>query len=142
MKYIFVIFFVFSSFISCTNQEDKKAKDFDKQTYEQQKESLLDKEKKSPKQFLKITGEDNRNFWGQSVYRGKIENNATQCTYKNIRVKTLYYKKEDGTLITNHEDVFEDEIKPGSTFQFKTKYKTPKGTDSVVASIISAEVAK
>jgi hypothetical protein len=124
-------------FFACKNtEEDNKAK-LDEQAYEQQKESLLEKEKKSPTLFLKISGEDDRNFWGKSVYRGKIENKATQCSYKNVRVKTKYFKS-DGTLVTNHEDVFEETIKPGETLEFKTKYKTPKGTDSVVASIMSA----
>lgn len=122
--------------VACKNK-DAEASKLDKKSYKEQKESLLDKEKKSPKEFLVLTGEDNRNFWGKSVYRGKIENTATICSYKNVRVKFLYYKS-DGTYVTNHEDVYEDVIKPGDTFEFKSKYKTPSGTDSVTASIMSA----
>lgn len=137
MKKIISYFIVLSiSFTACKNK-DAEADKLDKKTYKEQKESLLDKEKKSPKEFLVLTGEDNRNFWGKSVYRGKIKNTATQCSYKNVRIKFLYYKS-DGTYVTNHEDEYEDVIKPGDTFEFKTKYKTPSGTDSVTASIMSA----
>lgn len=137
MKKIISYFIILSiAFTACKNK-DAEADKLDKKTYKEQKESLLDKEKKSPKEFLVLTGEDNRNFWGKSVYRGKIKNTATQCSYKNVRIKFLYYKS-DGTYVTNHEDEYEDVIKPGETFEFKTKYKTPSGTDSVTASIMSA----
>lgn len=137
MKKIISYFIILSiAFTACKNK-DAEADKLDKKTYKEQKESLLDKEKKSPKEFLVLTGEDNRNFWGKSVYRGKIKNTATQCSYKNVRIKFLYYKS-DGTYVTNHEDEYEDVIKPGDTFEFKTKYKTPSGTDSVTASIMSA----
>lgn len=137
MKKIFSFFIVLNvALVACKNK-DAEADKLDKKTYKEQKESLLDKEKKSPKEFLVLTGEDNRNFWGKSVYRGKIKNTATQCSYKNVRIKFLYYKS-DGTYVTNHEDEYEDVIKPGDTFEFKTKYKTPSGTDSVTANIMSA----
>lgn len=119
---------------ACSNKEEKAS--LNKNEYQQQKESLLDKEKKNPTQFLQVSGDDKRNIWGKTVYKGVIKNNATVCTYKNIRVKLLYYK--EGTLVTNHEELFEEELKPGSELEFKAKYKTPKGTDSVFASIMKA----
>jgi hypothetical protein len=125
--------------LSCATKDQQKK--LDRQDYQQQKESLLDKEKKSPKEFLTITGTDKRNFWGQTVYRGVIHNDATVCSYKNVRVKLLYYKN-DGTLVTNHEEQFDETIKPGNDIEFKAKYKTPRGTDSVVASIMGAVIEK
>lgn len=126
--------------LSCGNKDHQSNK-LDKKTYKEQKESLLEKEKKSPKEFLTITGTDKRNFWGQTVYRGVIHNDATVCSYKNIRVKLLYYKT-DGTLVTNHEEQFDETVNPGNEIEFKAKYKTPRGTDSVVASIMSAVADK
>lgn len=123
--------------LSCKNDKDEKK--LDKQSYQQQKESLLDKEKKAPKQFLTLTGTNHRNFWGKTVYNGTIHNSATLCSYKDVRVKLLYYKS-DGTLVTNHEEQFDEIIKPGGEMEFKAKYKTPRGTDSVAASIMSASV--
>jgi len=140
MKLSFIkIAILFTVLCNCTNKD--KETQIDKQTYQQQKESLLDREKKFPKSFLNITGKYNRNFWGQSVYRGTIHNTATVCIYKNVRVKLLFFKT-DGTLVTNHEELFDETIKPGAEIEFKSKYKTPRGTDSVVASIMSAVAEK
>lgn len=138
MKKIIIVLAVFLG-ISCKGKKGETK--LDKQSYQEQKESLLDKEKKSPKEFLTITGTDNRNFWGQTVYRGEIHNSASVCSYKNVRVKLLYYKN-DGTLVTNHEEQYDDVIKPGDKMEFKAKYKTPRGTDSVAASIMSATVSQ
>ena len=69
-----------------------------------------------------------------------IENKASVASYKKLRVKLLYYKQ--GALVTNHEDVFDDVIRPNNRHEFKAKYFTPKGTDSVAVSIMSAEVVE
>jgi len=113
---------------------------FDKQTYEQQKESLLDKESSHFEKFLVVEGEDRRNIWGQTVYRGKIHNRATVCSYNNVRVKLLYYK--DGAQVANHEEVFDHALAPKETLSFKAKYHTPRGTDSVAVSVMSASPVK
>lgn len=138
MKKILFIFILSIFSISCSDTDEKEKIGIDKTDYQSKKESLLEKEKKSPTSFLELTGDDKRNFWGKSVFKGVIKNNATQASYKNIRVKTLYFNA--GQLIENHEDVIEDVIKPGNEIDIKLKYKTPKGTDSVAASIMSAEV--
>ena len=138
MKKILFIFILSIFSISCSDTDEKEKIGIDKTDYQSKKESLLEKEKKSPTSFLELTGDDKRNFWGKSVFKGVIKNNATQASYKNIRVKTLYFNA--GQLIENHEDVIEDVVKPGNEIDIKLKYKTPKGTDSVAASIMSAEV--
>jgi hypothetical protein len=140
MKYFYSLLIVSVSLFSCSSK-DQQASKLDKKGYKEQKESLLEKERKSPKEFLTISGTDKRNFWGQTVYRGVIHNDATVCSYKNIRVKLLYYKT-DGTLVTNHEEQFDETVKPGDDIEFKAKYKTPRGTDSVTASIMSAVADK
>ena len=96
-----ILFFCSSLFIilaACSNK-DANSNKIDKKDYQQQKESLLDKEKKSPKEFLSIEGTDKRNFWGQTVFKGIIHNAASVCSYKNVRVKLLYYKT-DGTFFS------------------------------------------
>ncbi len=137
MKKILLSCVVVLSMLVACKDKDAKAGKLDKKTYKEQKENLLDKEKKSPKEFLTIEGTDKRNFWGQTVYKGIIHNSASICSYKDVRVKLLYYKT-DGTLVTNHEEQFDETVKPGDDIEFKAKYKTPKGTDSVAASIMSA----
>jgi len=121
---------------SCGNNKEKT----EQQTYEQQKESLQDKEKKHPLKFLGITGDDKKNIIGQTVVRGKISNKATVSSYKDIRIKMLCYK--DGAMVEEHEDTIDEIIIPNSTKDFKTKYRLPKGTDSIALSIMNASVAE
>jgi hypothetical protein len=139
MKHFFSALVIIATFISCSGDKDKK---LDAASYKKEKNSLLERERNSPKEFLTLTGNDKRRWlFGTTVYKGTIHNSATVCSYKNVRVKLLYYKK-DGSLVTNHEELFEDAIEPNSDFDFKTKYHTPKGTDSVSAYIMSAEAVK
>ncbi len=132
MKILIQFFFVIIFLNSCSTKENK----LDKQSYQEQKESLLDKEKRLPKEFLKVDGRYRRNFWGNLVYLGHIENTATICSYKEVRVKLLYFNK--GVQVTNHEELLTETIAPRNLINFKAKYNTPKGTDSIFAYIMSA----
>lgn len=123
-------------FSACKNDEKK----FDKKSYEEEKLTLADREKNNPTHFLQLTGDDHKNIWGKTVYKGNIKNTATVVAYKDVRVKLLYYKSK--VLVANHEDFFNDAIAPGSDFSFKAKYKTPHGTDSVAAYIMSAKAVQ
>jgi len=136
MKKISIVLFCIIALCSCKNNDKK----FDQHSYEEQKISLLDKERNNPNAFLKIEGEDKRNIFGQTVYRGVIKNTATVCAYKEVRVKLLYFK--DHVLVANHEEFFNDVINPQDEFSFKAKYKTPRHTDSVSVYIMSAKAAK
>lgn len=99
------------------------------------------KEKSIPLHFLIITGVDKRRrLFGTTVYKGTIHNKATVVAYKNVRVKLIYFNSQ-GIQTANHEEEFEEVIKPGDDFTFKAKYHTPKGTDSVAVFIMRAKVA-
>lgn len=114
---------------------------FDSTTYALNKESLADRERNHPEQFLKISSDDKKNLFGATVVKGKIVNTASVCAYKNARIKMLCYK--NGIRVEEHEDVIADAIKPGSVKNFKTRYRLPRGTDSLALSIMSADaVAK
>ncbi len=134
MKYFFSILLVLLN-AACGGAEDKKAT----QNYEQAKESLKDKETKNPLKFLSVSGDNKKNLIGQTVIRGNITNSATVITYKDIRIKMVCYK--DGQMEEEHEDVIDDMVKPVTTKAFKTKYRLPKGTDSIALSVMSATVA-
>ena len=138
MKSFIKILLISSLALSCSSKDQKQK--IDKKDYEQQKESLAEKEKRSPKSFLEISGTYKRNIWGKTVYKAEIKNTASICSYKDVRVKLLYFK--EGVQVTNHEELLEEIITPNSIFDFKAKYKTPKGTDSVAAYIMSAIVVK
>lgn len=134
MKYLLVFSFSTLLIISCGSQN------FDKQTYTANKQSLADKEKNSPLSFLKVDGDNHKSLFGigrETVVNGTITNNATVCSYKNIRVKMLCFS--DGKRVEEHEDVISETINPASSKDFKTRYKLPKGTDSIALSIMSAE---
>ena len=89
---------------------------------------------------MKLSGDDHRNIWGKTVYKGIIKNTASVVAYKDVRVKLLYYK--NGNLVANHEELFDNTISPNDEFDFKAKYKTPRGTDSVAAYIMSAKAVQ
>jgi len=124
----------FSLLIFCLASCKEK---FDSKTYEENKESLADREKNNPQQFLRISSDDKKNLFGTTVVKGKLVNTASVCWYKNIRVKMLCYK--DGIRVEEHEDVIPDVIKPGNVKNFRTRYHLPKGTDSLALSVMTAE---
>lgn len=134
MKYFFSILALILLF-SCGSSDIKSETD----TYKKAKESLSDKEKKNPLKFLSVTGDDKKNLIGQTVINGNVTNTATVIAYKDIRIKMLSYK--DGKMVEEHEDVIDDLVKPGNTKNFKTRYRLPKGTDSIALSVMSAVVA-
>lgn len=141
MKKLMYILFALLA-VACNNNDtsDSNSNSVDS-NYQSAKETLVEKEKKQPKKFLKIKNEkDKKNFWGQTVVKAYIVNTASVVSYKNIRIKSLYYK--EGQLVENHEDVIDATIAPGDKEKIKLKYGTPKGTDSVALSIMQAEVVE
>lgn len=116
-----------------------KSNDAEKKSYEAQKINIADTEKKDALDFIIIKGESKKHLLGRTVVRGTLQNKATVCSYKNCRVKQIAY--DDDKKVEEHEDVIDIVIAPGATVDFKTRYKLPKGTDSVALSIMHVEVA-
>lgn len=52
----------------------------------------------------------------------------------------LCYK--NGSMLEEHEDLVDDIVKPNTAEDFKTKYRLPKGADSIALSVMSAAVAE
>ena len=75
---------------------------------------------------------------GQTVVKGKLISSAKMVTYKDVDIKLSFYSKT-GALLEVDQEVIYETIAPGSTVSFKTKYFTPKGTDSVAMKIVSAK---
>ncbi len=122
---------------SCNNA-DSNTTNTKKDKYEQTKETLAETEKKNPLRFLKASGGDKRNLIGQTVVKGTVTNTATVTTYKDIQVELSFYSKTGTLLEKDMETIFEN-IAPGKSADFKTKYFTPKGTDSVGFKILGAK---
>ena len=121
---------------SCENKNDYDISS-DK-NYESSKLSLEKTEQNNPAVFLSITGERKKNILGQSIIKGKIINIAKIVSYRDIDVKLFFYSKTGALLEEDHEILY-DKISPGGVKKFKSKYFTPKGTDSVAFKIISAK---
>jgi ABC-type Fe3+-citrate transport system substrate-binding protein len=130
-----VFLFAMILLVSCGTEEKK----FDNQTYENVKESLEEKEKKNPKQFLVVSSTDKKNFIGQKVIRITVKNNASVCTYKDVTVRIGFYS-ETGTRLEEDEETIYKSISPNSSINYKTKFFAPRGTDDVKVTIVDAKV--
>jgi len=120
---------------SCNNT--KKEKVFDTVSYEKVKESLADREKNNPVNFLVVENKDRKNLFGQTVVKGVIINKATVCSYKDVELHLLFFSKTATKLDEVVETIYEV-VGPGKSVKFKTKYFAPKGTDSVSIKITKA----
>ena len=135
-KYAVYILAVFVSLSACsTNENEQKAS---QKKYEEVTLSVEEMEKKSPTSFLKVSGADKKNLLGQTVIKGNISNKAKMVTFKDIDVQLSFYSKT-GTLLMEDQEVIYDEVAPGNNISFKSKYFSPKGTDSVAMKILSAK---
>lgn len=135
MQKIVLVLIALVSATACKN--DKKEKDFDNSSYETVIASLAEKEKNNPKRFLMVSNSDRRNLIGQTVVKGSISNKATVCWYKNVELRLSFYSKTGVKLDEGLETIYEN-IGPGKTIKFKTKYFAPKGIDSVAISVNKA----
>ena len=138
MKKITVLFLLLNVLLfACKSKAKKEADETDK--YEKAKESLEEKEKKTPTAFLKVSGNDKHNLIGQTVIRGVVSNNAKICVYKDVELELSFFSKTGVLLEKDHETVYEV-IEPGKSSAFKSKYFAPKGTDSIGLKVVGAKV--
>ena len=135
MKKLIAVALLFAAVSAC--KDEKKEPKFDTRTYEQVKETLADKEKKNPARFLTVTSRHRGNLIGQTVVIGTLTNNATVSWYKDVELHLSFYSKTGVKLDEGIETVYE-EIAPGKTVKFKTRYFSPKGTDSVAVAVSKA----
>ena len=136
MKNILSFFIPVLLLFACENKND-----YDLSTdknYAKDKISLEKAEKGNPAAFLSIIGGRKKNILGQSIIKGQIINRAKIVSYKDVDVKLFFYSKTGALLEEDHEILYET-IAPGGKKKFKSKYFTPKDTDSVSFKIIGAK---
>lgn len=138
MKKIISIAVVFIFLLSACNNKVKEAAT-EKENYQKATETLLEKEKKNPVSFLSISSHDKHNLLGQTVIKGSVNNAAKVCTYKDVQLELSFFSKT-GTLLEKGNETVYDNIAPGKSANFKTKYFAPKGTDSVGVKIVGAKI--
>lgn len=136
MKYPLIISSFILFFASCENKKDYDVNS--ERNYEKGKVTLQQTEQRSPSAFLVIEGENKKNIIGQTVVRGEITNNAKIVSFEDIELKLSFYSKT-GTLLEEDREIVYEKIAPGNTKKFKSKYYTPKGTDSVGFKIVTAK---
>ncbi|RYY72197.1 MAG: hypothetical protein EOO13_00360 [Chitinophagaceae bacterium] len=135
-KLFFLILTASVTLAACTSDENKEKKIADK--YEDTKVSLEEIEKKTPEKFISVKGSDKKNLLGQTVVKGKVQNNAKMATFKDIDVKLFFYSKT-GVLLQEDQEMIYETVGPGETKAFKSKYFAPKGTDSIAMKVVSAK---
>lgn len=135
MKRLFACSLLALTLLACKNNTGEKK--FDNASYETVKETLAEKEKKNPARFLVVNNRDRKNLIGQTVVIGTLTNKASICWYRDVELKLSFYSKTGVKLDEGLETVYEN-IAPGKSVKFKTKYFAPKGTDSVAIMITKA----
>lgn len=133
MKKHFALYFLLA-LSACKNDVTEEKQ------YEAHKNSIAETEQEDLLQFIIVKGESKKHLLGRTVVRGTLENKATVCSYKNIRVQQIAFAGDK--RVEEHEDVIETTIEPGAVVSFKTRYKLPKGTDSVALFIMKADLAE
>jgi hypothetical protein len=136
-KYSFLTIVLSALLFSCSTDTTSQAKT-EKDSYEATKETLLQKEQKSPQNFLTVSARNKKNLLGQTVIKGTLANKATVATFKDVDIKLSFYSKTKALLETDKETVYET-LSPGGSTDFKTKYFAPKGSDSVAIEVLGAK---
>ncbi len=136
MKIFLSVFILLCFFTACNLVGSNDAKD--EKNYEKTKETLEETEKKNPTKFITVEGEKKKNLIGQTVVRAEIKNKAKIVTYKDVDVKISFYSKTGVVLEEDHETIYET-IAPGASINFKSKFFTPKGSDSVGFKVVEAK---
>lgn len=134
-----ITLFIITAFWGCTSPSQKAGSE--KENYEAQKAALLKKEQNDPVLFLSVSGRDKKNLLGQTVVKGNVHNSATIAVFKDVDIKLSFYSKTKALLETDKETIFE-QVAPGQTKDFKTKYFAPKGTDSVALEVLGAKIVE
>jgi len=126
----FVLIFIFSC-----NDQNTTSKSND--SYKKSKLTIQQIEQQNPLRFLEVVGKDKHNLIGQTVVKGEIANKATVVIYKDISVSIKFISKT-GVVLEEDEEVIYEEVKPGSSINFKSKFFAPKGTEDVKMKITKA----
>lgn len=121
---------------SCGNNSDFPITE--NSDYQKSSESLAKTEQKHPENFLTVEGKDKKNLFGQTVIRATLFNKAKVVTFKDVEIKLSFFSKT-GTLLEEDTETIYEEVHPGSSVRFKSKYFAPKSTGRLEIKVISAK---
>jgi hypothetical protein len=109
-------------------------------TEEELHQQLIQKQARSPQDYLYASNSIRYNLLNEMIIEGKIYSTATVATYKDIVLTILFYSKT-GTLLGKKEYTFYDYISPNGNISYKVKLGYPYNTSYVEAKIFKAEFA-
>lgn len=133
-----IIFFAAAAFMLASCDDSKSYSIDSDEKYRDSKETIEKREQKTPAAFIRAEADKKKNLIGQTVVSGKIFNDAKMVTYKDVTVKLSFYSKTGAVLEEDVETVYET-VHPGGSAKFKSKFFTPKGSDSVGIKVLSAK---
>ena len=136
MKNIYALLIIAFTISSCGNNSDFPI--IDNSSNQQSAESISKMEKKHPEKYITVEGKDKKNLLGQTVIKAKLINTAKEVTFKDVEIKLSFYSKT-GTLLEEDVETIYEEVHPGSSVRFKSKYFAPKGTGKLEMKVITAK---
>ena len=134
-KLLFLITITLSILCGCESKAEKEKVAEDK--YEKAKESLEEREKKNPVEFITVTSKDKHNLIGQTVVKGSIHNTAKICTYKDLELEFSFFSKT-GVLLQKELKTIYENIPAGKSSDFKEKMWVNKDADSMSIKVLKA----
>lgn len=137
LTWLFCVFTLFSCGNGSSGNSSYSGYESGMDTYHEQKMSIEETEIRNPTQFLSDEGQYWQNIL-QWVISGKITNNATVATYKDVVFEIDFYSKTGTHLGTKHHTVYEF-FPPGRSKKYKFKTPAYRGTKSINWRIIDAE---
>lgn len=96
-------------------------------------------EKSRPSQFLNVVGTYRKNIWGDKIIiEGRVTNNATVASYKDVEVHVVYYSQTE-TELSSENYVIYDYFTPRSTKTFKLKVNRVRACEKVSLKVVGAK---
>ena len=89
-------------------------------------------------QDLKVEGEFDHDWLGESELRGSIINNSLYQEYEDAMVNIRFYD-DDHILLGSKTLKIDKELDRGETENFKLEFDTPSGTESADWAVVCAE---
>jgi hypothetical protein len=135
-KHVLVLLLVVSSLLSCDNGSNSNST-ASPQSYEATKQSLADRERENPLEFLEVDGTYRQNLVDRWVLEGAIYNKASVAAYKDVVLHITYYSKTKTELGSEDKTIYEY-FGPNTSRKFKIKMDGYAATESVNFEISSA----
>lgn len=124
---------------SCNSESSTYSNSHDNgQTYEENKMSLAEKEKRNPLEFLESNGTYRQNLIGKWVVEGKIRNKATTASFKDVTIQFNFFSKTNTLLGSEKKTVYEY-VNSGRSSSFKFKLNGYRNTSKVGWEIVDAK---